>query len=130
MTLNILEDAVTQATRLLDVARLEREAQAFSRGIGFVNRYMAPPHPTVVPEVVVEVVVIDTKRDFGLLRCHFCYVNAWESEQDQHPAGASAFAMNPLAAHTRPVAFIDRGCSPTVQKKGNQPRMPAFLSVL
>lgn len=70
VTLDILEDAVAETASLLDIARLEGEAQTLSRGIRFVNRHVAPPYAAVVPQVVVEVIIVDTKRDFGLLRCH------------------------------------------------------------
>ncbi len=71
MTLDIREDTVTETASLLNIARLEGEAQALSRGIRFVNRHVAPPYTAVIPQVVVEVIIVDTKRDFGLLRCHF-----------------------------------------------------------
>ena len=71
MALNILKDAVAKTTSPLDVASLEGETQALGRCVGLVHGYVAPPHATVVPEVVVKVVVIDTKRDLGLLRGHF-----------------------------------------------------------
>ena len=70
MTLDILEDTVTETASFLNIARLEGEAQALSRGIRFVNRHVAPPYTAVIPQVVVEVIIVDTKRDFGLLRCH------------------------------------------------------------
>ena len=70
MALNILKNAVTKTAGFLYIARLEREAQALSRGIRFVNRHMAPPYAAVVPQVVVEVIIVNTKRDFCLLRCH------------------------------------------------------------
>ena len=70
VTLNILENTVAETASFLNIARLEREAQALSRGIRFVNRHVAPPYAAVVPQVVVEVIIVDTKRDFGLLRCH------------------------------------------------------------
>ena len=71
MALDVLEDAVAETTCTLDIAGLERETQAFGRGVRFVHGYVAPPHAAVVPQVVVEVIVIDTKRDLGLLRGHF-----------------------------------------------------------
>lgn len=74
MALNFLEDAVANATSFFDIARLKGEAQALSSSVGFVHRYVAPPHTTVVPKVVVEVIIVDTKRDFSLLRCHFSNV--------------------------------------------------------
>ena len=71
MTLDILEDAVAKTTCALNVASLERETQALCRCIRLVHGYMAPPHTTVIPQVVVKVVIVDTKRDLGLLRGHF-----------------------------------------------------------
>lgn len=66
--LDILEDTVADGASLLDIAGLEREAEALRRGIGFVHRDVAPPHTPVVPEVVVRVVIIDPHGDLGLLR--------------------------------------------------------------
>ena len=71
MTLNIRENAVAQRACLLNVPGTQGEAQALSGSIGLVHRYMAPPYTAVVPQVVVKVVIVNTKRDFGLLRCHF-----------------------------------------------------------
>ena len=71
MALNVLKDAVAKTTSSLNIAGLEGETQAFSRCIRLVHRYVAPPDTTVVPQVVVKVIVIDTKRDLGLLRGHF-----------------------------------------------------------
>ena len=71
MALDVLEDAVAETTCTLNIAGLERETQALSRCIRLVHRHVAPPYTTVVPQVVVEVVVVDTKRDLGLLRGHF-----------------------------------------------------------
>ena len=70
VALNVLEDAVAKAAGLLDVAGTEGEAQTLGSGVGAVNRYMTPPNTAVVPQVVVQVVIIDTKRDFCLLRRH------------------------------------------------------------
>ena len=71
MTLNILEDAVAETTSPLNITGFEGEAQALGRCIGLVHGYVAPPDTAVGPQVVVKVVVIDTKRDLGLLRGHF-----------------------------------------------------------
>ena len=76
MTLDIRENAVTQRTSLLDVPCAEGEAKALCGSIGLVNGNMAPPYTAVVPQVVVEVVIVNTKRDLGLLRCHFENRNA------------------------------------------------------
>ena len=70
VALDILKNAVTKPTCFLNIAGFEGETQAFRRGIRFVNRYMAPPYAAVVPQVVVEVIIVDTKRDLCLLRCH------------------------------------------------------------
>ena len=71
MTLNIRKDAVAQRAGLLNVPGTQGEAQALSGSIGLVHRYVAPPYTAVIPQVVVKVVIVNTKRDFGLLRCHF-----------------------------------------------------------
>lgn len=74
MALNVLEDAVAKTTCSLNIAGLEGETEALSRCIRLVHRHVAPPHAAVVPQVVVEVIVVDTKRDLGLLRGHFCRI--------------------------------------------------------
>jgi hypothetical protein len=71
VALDVLEDAVAETTCTLDVAGLERETKTLSRGIRLVHCYVAPPYTAVIPQVVVKVVIVNTKRDFGLLRCHF-----------------------------------------------------------
>ena len=74
MTLDIFEDTVAETTCPLDVTGLEGETQALGRCIRLVHRHVAPPHAAVVPQVVVKVVIVDTKRDLGLLRGHFCRI--------------------------------------------------------
>ena len=66
VALNVLENAVAEAASFFDVAGAEGEAQAFCRSIRTVDCYMTPPNTAVVPQVVVQVVIIDTKRDFCL----------------------------------------------------------------
>ena len=76
VALDIRKDAVAQRAGLLDVPCTQGEAKALGGSIGLVNGNMAPPYTAVVPQVVVEVVIVNTKRDFGLLRCHFDFRNA------------------------------------------------------
>ena len=71
VALDIRKDAVAQRAGLLDIPGAQGEAQALSGSIGLVHRYVAPPYTAVIPQVVVKVVIVNTKRDFGLLRCHF-----------------------------------------------------------
>ena len=71
MALNILKDAVAETTSSLNITGFEGETQAFGRCIRLVHRYVAPPDTAVIPQVVVKVIVIDTKRDLGLLRGPF-----------------------------------------------------------
>ena len=86
VALDVLEDAVAKTTGALNVAGLERETQALSRGIRFVHGYVAPPDTAVVPQVVVKVVVVDTNRDLGLLRGHFLYVSFKGKGRGSNPA--------------------------------------------
>lgn len=65
------ENFVAAGASFFDVTGLQGESQAFRRGIRLVNRNMAPPHPPVVPEVVIGVVIINSKSDFGL-GFHLC----------------------------------------------------------
>ena len=70
VALNVLENTVAKAASLLDVTSLQRETQTLCGSIRFVNRHMAPPYSAVIPQVVVQVIIVNTKRDFCLLRCH------------------------------------------------------------
>ena len=70
MPLYICKDAVAQGASFADIARTKRKAQTLCRGIRLVHRDMAPPHASVVPEVMVLVVIVDTKSNLGLLCGH------------------------------------------------------------
>lgn len=76
MALNIRKNAVAQGASLLDVPGAQGEAKTLSSGIRLMDCNVAPPDTAVVPQVVVEVVIVYTKRDLGLLRCHFDVRNA------------------------------------------------------
>ena len=95
MALDVLEDAVAETTCALNIAGLEREAQALSRGVRLVHRYVAPPHAAVVPQVVVKVIVVDTKRDLGLLRGHFRKLSVKVKAEFQTQQMVSAFVSEP-----------------------------------
>jgi len=71
VALNVRKDAVAQGTSLLDVSGTQREAKALSSGIRLVDSNVTPPYTAIVPQVVVEVIIVNTKRDLCLLRCHF-----------------------------------------------------------
>lgn len=70
VALNVCKDTVTQGACFLNIPGSQGEAETFSCGIWFVDCDVAPPHTAIVPEVVVQIIIVDTKRDFGLL-CHF-----------------------------------------------------------
>ena len=95
VALDVLEDAVAETTGALNIAGLERETQALSRSIRLVHRYVAPPDAAVVPQVVVKVVVIDTKRDLSLLRGHFRKLSVKVKAELLHSANGSAFVSEP-----------------------------------
>ena len=65
------EHLVAAGAGFFDVTGLPRESQAFRRGVRLVNRDVAPPNPPVVPQVMVGVVIINSKSDFGL-GFHLC----------------------------------------------------------
>ena len=71
MLLNGGENLVAAGAGFFDVTGLQRESQAFRRGVRLVNRDVAPPDPPVVPQVMVGVVIINSKSDFGL-GFHLC----------------------------------------------------------
>jgi hypothetical protein len=67
VSLNIRKDSVSQGASLLYVPGAQRKAQALCCGIRLVDCNVAPPYTAVIPQVVVDVVIVNTKRDFGLL---------------------------------------------------------------
>ena len=69
--LNGSENLVAACAGFFDVAGFQGESQAFRRGVRLVNRDVAPPDPPVVPQVMVGVVIINSKSDFGL-GFHLC----------------------------------------------------------
>ena len=71
MLLNGGENLVATGAGFFNVTGLQRESQAFRRGVRLVNRNVAPPNPPVVPQVMVGVVIINSKSDFGL-GFHLC----------------------------------------------------------
>ena len=76
VALNIRKDAVAQCTSLLDVPGAQGEAKTLGGSIGLMNCNVAPPYTAVIPQVVVKVIIVNTKRDLCLLRCHFKFRNA------------------------------------------------------
>ena len=67
MLLNGGENLVATGAGFFNVTGFQRESQAFRRGVRLVNRNVAPPNPPVIPQVVVGVVIINSKSDwFGL----------------------------------------------------------------
>ena len=73
VALDVGEDTIAQGARLADIASAQGEAQTLSRGIRFMHRHVAPPHPSVVPEVMILVIIIDAKSNLGILgRRHEC----------------------------------------------------------
>ena len=65
------ENLVATGAGFFNVTGFQRESQAFRRGVRLVNRNVAPPNPPVIPQVVVGVVIINSKSDFGL-GFHLC----------------------------------------------------------
>ena len=65
--LNIGKDAISKRASLLNIPCTEGKAKALCGSIRFMNSDVAPPYTAIIPQVVVEVVVVDTKRDFSLL---------------------------------------------------------------
>ena len=59
--------AISQRSRLADIARAQREAQALCCGIRLVYRDMTPPHTSVVPEVMILIIIIDAQSNLGML---------------------------------------------------------------
>ena len=65
MALYVHKDAVAEGAGFLDIARAQREAKALGSGIRLMHGNMAPPHPPVVPEVMVLVLIVDTQSNSG-----------------------------------------------------------------
>lgn len=64
---NVSKNAVTQGACFVDVTRAQRKTQTLSSGIRTMHRHMAPPHTSVIPEVMILVVIIDAKRNLCFL---------------------------------------------------------------
>lgn len=71
MLLDGCENLVATGAGFFDVTGLERKSQAFRRGVRLVNGDVAPPNAPVIPQVVIGVVIINSKSDFGL-GFHLC----------------------------------------------------------
>lgn len=113
MTLNVSKNAISARSCLFNVARFQRKTQTFRRGVRLVNSHMAPPNTSVVPQMVVRVVIVNTKRDF-CLRSHFfksLLVNTGSLRSSQ----PSAFAFGEAGALCR--YCCDATEPPPVQKK-------------
>ena len=67
MSLYIRKDAIAKRASFLYVPGTQREAQAFSCSVGLVDCNVAPPYTAIIPQVVVDIVIVNTKRDFSLL---------------------------------------------------------------
>jgi hypothetical protein len=65
MLRDLAEDPVAPFAGLVDIPRLQRKAQPLGGRIRLVNGEVAPPNPAVIPKVMVGVVLIDSKRQFG-----------------------------------------------------------------
>lgn len=74
--LNGGENLVAAGAGFFNVTGLQGEPQAFRRGVRLMNRNMAPPYPPVVPQVVIGVVIINSKSDF-CLGFHLCDLFQW-----------------------------------------------------
>ena len=62
---DLLKNTITAFAGLLDITCLEREAKAFGSRIWFVNGEVTPPDSTVVPEVMIRIVVVDSESELG-----------------------------------------------------------------
>lgn len=62
---NLTENPVTALARLIDIARFQRKAQALGGSIRLVNREVTPPDTAVVPEVMIGVLLVNSKRELG-----------------------------------------------------------------
>lgn len=66
VALDVRKDTVAKRACFFDITGAQGEAQAFRRSIRLMNGNVAPPHTAVVPQVMVGIFVVNTKRDFGL----------------------------------------------------------------
>ena len=62
---DLVENAITALTGLIDIAGFERETKTFGSCIWLVDSEVTPPDSTVVPEVMIRVVVVDSKSELG-----------------------------------------------------------------
>lgn len=70
MALNIGKNPISQCPRLVDVTRAQRKTQALRSGIRFVYRHMTPPYATVVPQMMILIIIVDSQCYMCLLTCH------------------------------------------------------------
>ena len=63
---DLAEDAVAALTGLIDIAGLEREAEALGSRVRFVNGQVTPPDTSIVPKVMIRVFLIHAQRELGL----------------------------------------------------------------
>jgi hypothetical protein len=67
VSLYIRKDAIAKRASFLYVPGTQREAQTFSCSVRLVDCNVAPPYTAVIPQVMVDIVIVNTKRDFSLL---------------------------------------------------------------
>ncbi|MGE9269923.1 MAG: hypothetical protein ACQKBU_03895 [Verrucomicrobiales bacterium] len=64
MLSNILKNFISAQPRFLDITGFQREAKTLSRGIRFMNREVAPPNASIVPEMMVWILLVDSESKF------------------------------------------------------------------
>ena len=65
MLRDLAEDPVAAFAGLIDIAGLQREAQPLGGRIRLVNGQVAPPHPAIVPKVMIGVLLVNSQRELG-----------------------------------------------------------------
>lgn len=66
VALNRSKDFISAFARFINISGFQGKSQTFRCGVWFVDCYMAPPDTTVIPQVVIGVIVIDSKGNLGL----------------------------------------------------------------
>lgn len=62
---NLTENPVAPLAGLIDIPSFQGKAKPLGSCVRLVNGEVAPPDPAVIPKVMVGVVLIDSKRQFG-----------------------------------------------------------------
>ncbi|QJE97977.1 hypothetical protein [Luteolibacter luteus] len=62
---DLAENPVAAFASLIHITRFQRKSEAFRSGIRLVDREVTPPDTPIVPEVMIGILLINSKRELG-----------------------------------------------------------------